>query len=120
MGLLLILLVFLAIWARNLLEPFRAFTVTISNESDYDIVSVETGIVSGSSKHPYAKIIGAGEKVKIKPDLTLMGEGSIYQEYTDSNGDLKETVVCGYTEYVSGHSKVIIRNDRIDVEQNCM
>ncbi|WP_239616006.1 hypothetical protein [Cohnella mopanensis] len=116
-------LTFIVIEAKNLLEPFRSFTVTIVNESDADIVSVETGIRSGSpdnSKHSYEKIIATGATAKIKPKLTFTGEGVIYQKFVDSNGRSRETIACGYTEYVSGHSTVTIRNDKIEVEQDCM
>ena len=116
----LILLVFFFQWIRNITEPFQSFSVKLNNKSDYDIVAVETGIVSSSSKHVYDKKVIAGASTKIKPKLQLTGEGAIYLKYTDSRGNTKETVVCGYTESLSGKSEVTIHNDQIDVEQDCM
>lgn len=58
-------------------RQFLSFSVTINNQSDYDIVSVETGTVEGSSgeikasKDYYSKTIKSGEKVKIKPKLSF-------------------------------------------------
>ncbi|QJD87009.1 hypothetical protein [Cohnella herbarum] len=122
-----VLLLFAGKWAINLLEPFRSFTVTVHNESGRPIVAVETGINTGSpntsdvSKHDYEEVIDAGESVKIKPRLTVSGESSIYQKFTYENGETKDVVVCGYTEYASGYSKVTLRADgTVDVEQKCM
>ncbi len=121
-ALLIVLLIFFYQWVKNIAEiyPIGRFSVTISNKSDYDLVSVETGIVSGVSKDLYDKIINAGSKAKIKPELRLTGEGAIYLKYTDSRGDSKDAVVCGYTESLSGRSMVTVYNDRVDVKQNCM
>jgi hypothetical protein len=117
------LLAFFVVWAKNLLEPFRAFTVTVANESEHAIISVETGIRSGgtgNSKHLYEDKIETGSSITIKPKLRSSGEGVIYQKFVFADGNSKETIACGYTEYVSGHSTVTIRNDRIEVEQDCM
>ncbi|MGM0884889.1 MAG: hypothetical protein ACQEXQ_28090 [Bacillota bacterium] len=108
------------IWMRNITDRFGSFSITISNKSDYDIVSVETGIIKGTSKDIYTEVIKSGEKIKIKPRLSLTGEGAIYINYTNSNGDTKEKTVCGYTESLSGYSKVTINDDKVTVEENCM
>ncbi|WP_256759969.1 hypothetical protein [Cohnella sp. WQ 127256] len=102
------------------LSQFQSFTVTISNESDYDIVSVETGIINGTSKDTRLEKIKSGNKKKIKPNLSLSGEGAIYMEYTDSRGSTTQKTVCGYTEYLSGNSKVTIHNSKVTVKENCM
>lgn len=109
-------------WLRNLTDNFIYFedySITIRNKSDYDIVSVEIGIIKGTSKDIYTKKIISGEKIKIKPELSLTGEGAIYMKYTDSRGDTIEKTVCGYTESLSGNSKVTISNDKVTVEENC-
>ncbi len=120
--LLLVLIIFFYQWVKNITEsyPVGSFSVTISNESDADVVIVSAGIVSRDSKQRYDKKISAGERGKIRPDLRLTGEGAVYLEYTDSEGGSQNVVVCGYTEYLSGNSKLTIRNDRFEVEQNCM
>lgn len=126
-GLIFVLLLFAGKWAINLLEPFRSFTVTVHNESGRPIVAVETGVSrvsqasSANSRHDYDEVINAGESVKIKPRLTVSGENSIYQKFTYENGETKDVVVCGYTEYASGYSTVTLRADgTVDVEQKCM
>jgi hypothetical protein len=121
-ALLIVLLIFFYQWVKNIAEiyPSGRFSVTISNKSDYDLMSVETGIVSGASKDLYDKKIIAGAKAKIIPELRLTGEGAVYLKYTDSKGDTTDAVVCGYTESLSGRSTVTIYNDRVDVKQNCL
>lgn len=104
----------------SIFGQFQAFTVTINNQSDNDIVSIETGLIKGTSKDTYTKIIKSGEKTKIKPELSLSGEGAVYIKYTDSKGNTKEKTVCGYTESLSGNSKVTIDNNKVTVEENCM
>ncbi|NOU88195.1 hypothetical protein GC102_20830 [Paenibacillus sp. LMG 31460] len=117
----------------DLINQFKSFSYTIDNQSDYNIISVETGIntsnrsgerIDGASKDIYKKIIKSGEKVKITPDIKLYGEGlsgegSIYLKYTDSRGKSFEKGLCGYTESVSGYSKVSITNDEVTVTENC-
>lgn len=110
-------------------SQFQPFSVTVINESDYDIVSVETGIlksaptgqgvVESGSRHVSNKTIKSGKTAKIKPDLSLRGEGGIYLKYTNANGETVQKGVCSYTEYVSGYSKVTIRNDGASVEEKC-
>lgn len=62
----LLLVIFLFNWLRTNTDDFgmlQSFSVTINNQSDYDIVSVETGMISSLEKHSYAKIIKAGDTV---------------------------------------------------------
>jgi len=114
------LLVLLVLWGMKFTEPFGPLRVTVVNETGSDLVAVETGLVSGSSKHFYRERIESGQSAKIKPDLSLTGEGAVYQKFVFASGAPKEAVVCGYTESLSGTAKVTLRADgRIDVEQSC-
>lgn len=114
----------------NLIQQFRSFTVTVDNQSDYDLLSVETGVlasdstgqvVESGSKEKYEQGIPGGKKVKISPELSLSGEGGIYLKYTDSRDGAppRRIGICSYTESLSGSSRVIITNDGVDVEENC-
>ncbi|MBW7455977.1 hypothetical protein ACFOLF_31685 [Paenibacillus sepulcri] len=116
-----ILLVILGFnWLQdNILYQFQSFSVTIHNKSDYEIVSVETGIIKGTSKDIHTKKIKSGETMKIKPKLTLSGEGAIYITYIDSRGVTSKETVCGYTEYLAGNSKVTISNDKVNIIGKC-
>jgi len=110
----------LLVWSfRDLSEPFLPFRVTVVNESGEAVSRIETGIVQGDSKQ-VSRGVGSGDSVKIKPELSLKGEGAVYQKYVFENGRTAETVVCGYTESLSGKSTVTLREDgTIDVEQDC-
>lgn len=115
--------------ASNFLSQFQSFALTIHNQSDYDIVSVETGIiksasaeigiVEGDSKDYYAEHIKSGKNIKIKPRLSLNGEGGIYLKYTDARGETVQKSVCSYTEYLSGYSTVTIHNNGVAIEEKC-
>lgn len=118
------------VWKTNdeIFRPFRSFSVTVVNASDYDLVTVETGILSSDTsgntvksgaKHTYAKTIKAGHEKVISPKLSLTGEGGIYLKYTDSRGETVQRTVCSYTESASGYSTVTIQNDQIEVKENC-
>lgn len=100
-------------------KPFKRFTVTVDNQSDYEVMSIETGIIQRESKDLYANTIKSGQKKKIKPDLKHSGEGAIYLKFTDSRGQTKEETVCSYTEYLSGYSTITIYNDRTAVVEKC-
>ncbi|OKP92576.1 hypothetical protein A3842_01915 [Paenibacillus sp. P3E] len=130
-GSLLVAGILIAIIVRNnagLLGQFRSFTVTIDNQSDYELTSVETGvlvsgpngeIVGNHSIDVFKQAVKSGEIVKIRPSLQLSGEGGVYLKYTNSKGEASKKTICSYTESLSGYSKVIITNDNISVEQNC-
>ncbi|WP_217591884.1 hypothetical protein [Cohnella sp. GbtcB17] len=118
------------LWKTNddMFSRFRSFSVTVVNQSDYDLVSVETGILSGGNpgqsdksdaKRIFGKPIKAGEKKVLSPKLSMNGEGGIYLKYTNSRGDTVQKMVCSYTESASGSSTITIQNDRVDVKENC-
>lgn len=118
------------LWKTNdeWFSRFRSFSVTVVNQSDYDLVSVETGILGGGdpghadksdTKRIFAKPIKAGDKKVLSPKLSMNGEGGIYLKYTNSRGDTVQKTVCSYTESASGSSTITIQNDRVDVKENC-
>lgn len=114
-----------AIWgikefaASDTMRLFQPLTVTVRNESDFDIVSMETGIVEKGSKDVHDKSLPSGGSVKLKPRLALRGEGAVYLRFADSRGDSKVATVCGYTEYLSGKSVVTIGNNSVTVDEDC-
>ncbi|WP_270166401.1 hypothetical protein [Paenibacillus sp. SYP-B4298] len=129
-----VVLIFLIIAGLNLLigssdfiRQFQSFSLTVINQSDYDLISVETGIVqrddSGNtvegSKHLYSNVIESGQEVVIRPRLTINGEGGIYMVYIDSIGKEARKGVCSYTESASGYAIATITNDNIKVEEKC-
>lgn len=112
----------------DILNMFRNFTLTIHNESDHELVSVQAGILSSDekgniietdSKQLYNDSIPSGAKKKITPDLSLTGEGGIYLTYTDVTGVTRTTSVCSYTETLSGSSTITIHNETAKVEEKC-
>jgi hypothetical protein len=117
-----------SLWKSELFRQFQSYSLTIDNQSDFDIVSVETGILTSDSsgktmesgsKHTYAKAIKSGQEQTIKPKLGIAGEGGIYMKFKDSRGESRQQAICSYTEYVSGYSTVTINNDDVLVEENC-
>lgn len=96
------------------LKQFRSFNVTIDNQSDYDLTSVETG-----SKDEFDKEIKSGDVVKITPNLSISGEGRVYLKYSDSRGETSNEMICSYTETLSGYSNVIITNENVKIDEKC-
>ncbi|MCG7378686.1 hypothetical protein MH215_16890 [Paenibacillus sp. ACRSA] len=114
--------------AFSFLNQFRSFTVTIDNQSDFNLSSVETGVlvtgaqgvtVESGSKDMYGAEIKSGEVIKIRPNLSLSGEGGIYLKITDSNGETTNKMICSYTESLSGYSNVIVTNNNVSVKEQC-
>ncbi|WP_433746022.1 hypothetical protein [Paenibacillus amylolyticus] len=114
--------------AFSFLNQFSSFTVTIDNQSDFNLSSVETGVlVSGAqggtvesgSKDTLGTEIKSGEVVKIHPSLSLSGEGGIYLKFTDSRGETTNKMICSYTESLSGYSNVIVSNNNVSVKEKC-
>ena len=96
----------------------RDFTVTVTNETDSDIVILESGLGSGDSRDVLNRTVKSGETYKFKPKLDVQGENSVYMAHTNTAGETIRTTVCGYTEYLSGSAKVTV-GDSVEVEQDC-
>jgi hypothetical protein len=104
----------------DLIRQFQRFSVTVSNQTDSDIIALEAGIVNGDSKQQFEQTIRSGEEIKIKPKLSLAGEGGIYIKYKDASGETKQQAVCSYTESLSGYSIVTIEPEKVIVKEKCM
>jgi hypothetical protein len=101
---------------------FMSFSVTIDNQSDFDILSIETGLArgtEGSTKIIHEDELKSGSKITIRPSLHITGENGVYLEFTDSRGKTTRKSVCSYTESLSGHTDVTVMNDKVDVHENC-
>ncbi|MEK4348906.1 hypothetical protein [Paenibacillus sp. FSL P4-0184] len=103
----------------NILSPFKSFLLTVDNQSDDDISSIEIGLIHTDSKELFTSPIKKGETKRFKPTLSLSGEGSIYLKYTNAKGQSTQETVCGYTEFLSGYSTVTITNEGTTVVQQC-
>jgi len=101
------------------LTPFKNFLLTVDNQSDDEISSIEIGLIHMDSKELFTDPIKKGETKKFKPTLSLSGEGSIYLKYTNAKGQSTQETVCGYTEYLSGYSTVTITNEGTTIVQQC-
>ncbi|GBG06886.1 hypothetical protein B1748_12390 [Paenibacillus sp. MY03] len=107
---------------------FKSFTVRIDNQSDFDFVAIEAGIlqsgnngdiVETGSKDTLANPLASGDKVTFKPKLSIQGEGGIYLKVTDSSGRTETYGICSYTESLSGQTDVTVSNDGVKIDQNC-
>ena len=96
----------------------KDFTVTVTNETDRDIVIFESGLGSGDSRDVLNRTVKSGKTYKFKPELDVQGENSVYMTHTNAAGETVRTNVCGYTEYLSGSAKVTV-GDSVKVEQDC-
>ncbi|ANE45646.1 hypothetical protein SY83_04285 [Paenibacillus swuensis] len=108
----------------SVLNLFRNFTVVIHNQSDHAVKAIEIGVDSsgqtkGTPSATYNRTIQKKTKVKFTPQLRMTGEGSIYLKYTDSKGNTVKKTICSYTETLSGHSKVTIKNNEVTVVEDC-
>ncbi|MBY3621937.1 hypothetical protein HGO21_20655 [Acinetobacter sp. CUI P1] len=103
----------------NILTPFKSFSLTVDNQSDDEISSIEIGLIDTDSKELFTNPIKKDQKKKFKPTLSLSGEGAIYLKYTDAKGQSTQETVCGYTEYLSGYSTITITNEGTTVVQKC-
>jgi hypothetical protein len=107
---------------------FKSFTVRIYNQSDFDLVKIETGILQSDaqgntietgSTDVVEDTLASGGKLTFKPKLSIQGEGGVYMKVTDSRGQTETYSVCSYTESLSGLTDVIVRNDEADIDENC-
>ncbi|WP_338553663.1 hypothetical protein [Paenibacillus sp. KS-LC4] len=114
---------------RDLLSQFQSYSVTIDNQSSYDVVSLELGVLTGAdtyesvkmeNKHISNDVIKSGEKKKIKPNLSLGGkEGGVYIGYVNSEGAVLKKGICSYAESLTGYSEVTITDKGTEVIENC-
>ncbi|SFS57561.1 hypothetical protein [Paenibacillus sp. BC26] len=111
----------------DIVKENRAFTVRIDNKSSFDLVTVETGLLtSGDAGNTikvqpnlHAEPIRSGTSRHIKPKLSSVGESSIYLKFTNSNGESFERSVCSYTEHLTGYTKVKVTDKEITVDESC-
>ncbi|WP_341280129.1 hypothetical protein [Paenibacillus sp. FSL H8-0537] len=114
---------------REFLSQFQSYSVTIDNQSSYDVVSLELGVLTGTdtydsvkeeNKHIFSNVLKSGEKKKIKPNISLGGkEGGVYLGYVNSEGAVFKKGICSYTESLTGFSEVIITDNGTEVIENC-
>lgn len=81
----------------GLVAQLQSFQVRVDNQSDFELRILETGVVTSSaaeaSVDEVGKILKSEKTVKIKPQLTLSGEGGIYLKYSDSREpDVPKTI----------------------------
>lgn len=103
-------------WIKSA-EVFSPFTVEVTNDSEYDIVSLEFGLLKGESKETLDKIIASGTKARFNPNLDLTSENVVYMKFRDARGEGGELTVCGYTEYLKGMTRVRINEQEAVVEE---
>ncbi|MBP3961539.1 hypothetical protein [Paenibacillus lignilyticus] len=111
----------------DIVKENRAFSVRIDNKSSYDLVAVETGLLTSDDAGKTIKVqpnfhaepIRSGTSQHIKPKLSSVGEGGIYLKFTNSNGESFERSVCSYTEHVTGYTKVKVTDKEIKVDESC-
>lgn len=64
----------------SMAAQFQSFRVTVNNESDFDLSILETGVVTGAgagaSTDELGKTLSSGKTIKIRPRLSLSGEGA--------------------------------------------
>lgn len=107
---------------------FKSFTVRIYNQSDFDLVKIETGILQSDaqgntietgSTDVVEDTLASGGKLTFKPKLSIQGEGGVYMKVTDSRGQTETYSVCSYTESLSGQTDVTVSNDGVKIDQDC-
>jgi hypothetical protein len=52
----------------NILSPFKSFTLTVNNQSDVDISSIEIGLIHTDSKEVFTNPIKKGQTRKDKQE----------------------------------------------------
>ncbi|MGC5774445.1 hypothetical protein [Paenibacillus pabuli] len=114
---------------QNAFDRFGHLRITITNQSDLELVDVKAGLIRGDNSmnnvdngtlYEWKQNVPSGKKVKFAPQLQLSGEGAVYLEFTDSQGKMYNRTVCGYTESLSGNSYVTVTNDNVTVKEECM
>ncbi|MCM3174090.1 hypothetical protein [Paenibacillus sp. MER 99-2] len=111
---------------QNAIDRFKDFRITIDNQSAYELTGIQSGLIGSENANVMGKSLfipgqdlPSGHKIQFTPQLKLSGEGSIYLKFSDSRGNNYTKTVCGYTEYLAGHTRVTVTNDTISVNEEC-
>ncbi|MGR6546142.1 hypothetical protein [Paenibacillus tundrae] len=112
---------------QNAIDRFKDFRITIDNQSTYELTGIQAGLIGSDNtanvKDKSLYIPGlnlpSGKKIRFTPQLKLSGEESIYLKFKDSRGKNYTETVCGYTEHLTGHTRVTVTNDTISVKEEC-
>ncbi|WP_427181377.1 hypothetical protein [Paenibacillus sp. TC-CSREp1] len=128
----LFLIIIIAVGLNSLrggfLSQFQSFSLTVINDSDFEVELVEMGVLQSAdsgnsieekSKQTYSIPLESGKQTVIKPRLSITGEGGIYLKYIDATGENIRKTVCSYTESGSGYTIATITNNNVQIQEKC-
>lgn len=111
--------IIIATQAFGILHVMRPLTVTLKNNSDAEIISVEFRMTHMDTPYVFERTVPAGESRNIRPEFEDLIEGELTFTAVDAEGHRYTGIACGYTSGLNGESAVTIDTDGVTIQAEC-
>jgi len=111
--------IIIAAQAFGILHSMRPLTVTLKNNTNSEIISVEFRMPHMDTPYVFERTIPAGESRNIRPEFENLVEGEMTFTAADAEGRRYTGIACGYTSRLSGESTVTIDANGVAIQAEC-
>jgi len=112
-------IIIIAAQAFGILHTMRPLTVTLKNNTDSEIISVEFRMTPMDTPYVFERTVPAGESRNIRPEFENAVEGELTFTAVDAEGRRYTGTACGYTSTLSGESNITIDADGVTIQSEC-
>ncbi|MEJ8307259.1 hypothetical protein [Saccharibacillus sacchari] len=112
-------IIIIATQAFGILHAMRPLTVTLKNNTNSEIMSVEFRMTHMDAPYVFERAVPAGESRNIRPEFENLVEGELTFTAVDAEGHVYTGIACGYTSTLSGESTVTIDTDEVTIQAEC-
>lgn len=112
-------IIIIATQAFGILHAMRPLTVTLKNNTNSEIISVEFRMTHMDTPYVFERSVPAGESRNIRPEFENLIEGELTFTAIDAEGHRYTGIACGYTSTLSGESTVTIDTDGVTIQAEC-
>jgi len=112
-------IIIIAAQAFGILHSMRPLTVTLKNNTNSEIISVEFRMTHMDTPYVFERTIPAGESRNIRPEFENLVEGEMTFTAADAEGHRYTGIACGYTSRLSGESTVTIDANGVAIQAEC-
>lgn len=109
----------IATQAFGMLHAMRPLTVSLKNNTNSEIISVEFRMSHMDTPYVFERTVPAGESRNIRPEFDNLVEGELTFTAVDAEGQRYTGIACGYTSTLSGESTVTIDSNGVTIQAEC-
>lgn len=112
-------IIIIATQAFGILHSMRPLTITLKNNTDSEIISVEFRMTHMDTPYVFERTVPSGESRNIRPEFDNLIEGELTFTAVDAEGHRYTGIACGYTSRLSGESTITIDANGVTIQSEC-